>query len=126
MKESDFYKKTITVEQAVPNAVLSLRKGLRYCGVESGGAMGFGYTHHGVADCFLEPTNDKAICDMYMGTGYKGRTDVVLGRIDFYSNIKGTSTVELRVKKSMRYKEEVIKSWEGFINGKTKNICPKT
>lgn len=122
LKESDFLSREIVMEIPVSKAVSQLREGLRYCGPSSGGAVFV--THHGEPECSPVQEDGSVLCDMYIGSPYNGRSAFVLGRIEIKpSNIVGT-TAYLRVQTYVANKKNILKSWEWFLLGRAKDVCP--
>lgn len=124
LTDSDFIIEKYSIETAVPDAVSSFYEGLRYCGEYSGGVMGFGVTHHGIPDCAPIKSDGMVVCDLYVGGAYGGRSNLVLGRVDFMPNKNGTS-VELRVQSFAANKDNILKSWKYFIANESNKVCPQ-
>lgn len=121
LNESDFVLKKFYVDIPIAQASTQLREGFRYCGPESGGLIFV--THHGVPD-FMPPKKDGSIlCDIYAGQVGGGRSGWVLGRIEMKPRNEGTD-VALRVQAYVANKDAILNSWEMFLHGRAKEVCP--
>lgn len=118
LTDSDFVIKKYTVETSVTESASNLYEGLRYCGPHSNG------THHGVPECAPTKKDGSVICDLYIGGGYGGRSDLVLGRIDLIPNNTGT-TVELRAQTFAANIDDIFNSWMKFIDNNAGEACQK-
>lgn len=121
LTDTDFFIRTVTVQTTVSQSVSALYEGLRYCGPSSGGLVFV--THHGVPDCAPPRPDGTAVCDLYISSAHGGRSDFVLGRLDFVPTGQGTS-VDLRVQAYVANKEAILNAWEKFIKGNAKDVCP--
>ena len=121
LKDTDFIARTVEVQSSVPQAVSAFYEGLRYCGPSSGGIVFV--THHGVAECAPPRPDGTAVCDLYAGAAYGGRSDFILGRADFTPTSQGTSVV-LRVQAYAANKDAILSSWERFLHGEARKVCP--
>jgi len=122
LKESDFLSKEIVLNIPVSKALNQLHQGLRYCGPSSGGVVFV--THHGIAECTAVQEDGSVICDMYGEGTFGGRSDFVLGRIELKPIGIGTSAI-LRVQTIVAHQENILKSWETFLRGRAKDVCPE-
>ena len=121
LKDTDFVARSVEVEYSVPQAVSAFYDGLRYCGPSSGGVVLV--THHGVPDCAPLRPDGTAVCDLYTGALYGGRSDFVLGRADFTPTTRGTYVV-LRVQTYAANKDAILSAWEKFLHGEAQKVCP--
>ncbi len=119
LTDSDFIIKKYSIDTTVSDALGYLYEGLRYCGPYSGGALGFGVTHHGTLECAPIKNNGIVACDLYVE-----RSSTVLGRVDFIPNKNGTS-VELRVQSYAAGTDDILNAWQKFIANQSNEVCPK-
>lgn len=122
LKESDFLSREIFMDIPVSKAFNQLLQGLRYCGPSSGGAVFV--THHGVPQCMPVQEDGSVLCDMFIGGAGGGHSGVVLGRIELNPSGTGTSAI-LRVRTFVGNKDKILKSWEIFLRGHAKDVCPQ-
>jgi hypothetical protein len=121
LNESDFFSKEIVLDFPVSQAYSQLREGLRYCGPGSGGVV-FG-TLHGIPECMPVQENGSVLCDMYLPGGFGGRSDFVLGRIELRP--RGEEAIAIfRIQTYVAYKDKIMNSWELFLLGSAKKVCP--
>ena len=118
--DSDFIAKQISLNIPITDAYVQLRQGFRYCGPESGGTIFV--THHGVPDCMPPDKNEMLLCDIYTGD-ISGRSNWILGRIELKPENGGTLAI-LKVQTYVANKDKIMKSWELFIRGEAKQVCP--
>jgi len=122
LKESDFLSREIVLDITVSKAFDQLHQGLRFCGPSSGGVVFV--THHGVPQCTPVRDDGSVLCDMFIGSADGGRSGAVLGRIEL--NRSGTGTLAiLRVQTYAANKDKILKSWEMFLHGHAKDVCPE-
>jgi hypothetical protein len=121
LADTDFVARSFEIAQPVPQSLSAFYDGLRYCGPSSGGIVFV--THHGVPDCSPLRPDGSAICDLYIGGAYGGRSDWVLGRADFTPVPQGTA-VTLRVQTYAANKEAILSAWKMFVQGKARDVCP--
>lgn len=121
LKVSDFLSREIVLDIPVAKAFNQLNQGMRYCGPSSGGVVFV--THHGVPQCTPVQDDGSVLCDMYVGSADGGRSGWVLGRIELEPNGVGTLAI-LRVQTYTANKEKILKSWEMFLRGQAKDVCP--
>ncbi len=121
--ESDFFSREVIINIPVHKAVAQLREGLRYCGSSSGGVIFV--THHGVLECMPVREDGSVLCDLYGGSGWSHgvRSDYILGRIELRPVSVGTAVV-LRIRTYAANKDNILKSWELFLNGRARDVCP--
>jgi hypothetical protein len=81
-------------------------------------------THHGIPDCGPIRPDGTATCDLYVGSSSGGRSNVVLGRIDFKPIASG-SEVALRVQSYASNKDKILVAWEKMVMGRKQEACPK-
>jgi len=84
----DFVSSSIDINTDVQQTLNNFYEGLRYCGPSSGGSIFV--TLHGVPECALLRTDGSAMCDLYSAGMYGGRSDWVLGRVEFSPSETGT------------------------------------
>ena len=121
LTDTDFVLKEVSLDMSVSKAATQLREGLRYCGPSSGGIVFV--THHGVPECMPAREDGSILCDLYVGRAYGGRSDWVLGRIDLRPVSSGTLAI-LRVQTYVANKDKILESWELFLRGRAKDVCP--
>lgn len=116
LKESDFVSESNTFDAPVAVTSRNFLQGLRYCGPSTRYGV-FAATNHGVAQCTLPHVDDGSItCDMYAPSAYGGRSDIVLGRVDFAPLDNGTLTT-FRVRSWAGGKSDTIDAWRKFTLG---------
>jgi len=124
LQENDFISRQFVTSQSVQVSLSNFYEGLRFCGPESGGLVFV--THHGVPDCAPVRPNGVAVCDLYIGNSSLldsgGRSDRVLGRVEF-APIPSGASVMLKVIDYAAGKENILKAWESFVNGKFREVC---
>ena len=98
-----------------------LHQGMRYCGPSSGGFVFV--TLHGVPQCTPVQDDGSVLCDMYVESADGGRSGWVLGRIELEPHGVGTLAI-LRVQTYAANKEKILTSWEMFLRGQAKDVCP--
>ncbi len=126
LQDSDFDIRRFTINQTVQESLSNFYESLRYCGFETPHHI-FLATHHGIPECSPLRVDGSAVCDLYMGTANSGRTNYVLGRVEFVPT-KDTkvTTVTLKVQNYFTNKENILGAWDKFIRGKTKEVCPES
>lgn len=121
LKDSDFLARGVEIEGPVSHVVSSFYEGLRYCGPSSGGLIFV--THFGVPDCAPIRPDGTAVCDLYVGATGGGRSNFVLGRVDFRPSERNTNAV-LRVKTTVANKEAILVAWQRLLHGQAAQVCP--
>ena len=121
LNDSDFIKKTVYINVPPSDALSSFYEGLRYCGPTSGGFITT--TQYGVPECLPMGSDGITTCDMFIGGFYGGRSDYVIGRVDFSPKGSGTS-VDLRVQTYVANKGKILATWEGLIRNQARTVCP--
>jgi hypothetical protein len=121
LTDADFIKREVSIDLPVSKVVAQLREGLRYCGPSSRGVV-FA-THYGVPECMPVQDDASILCDLYVAGVYGGRSDWVLGRIELKPTSVGTAAV-LRVQTYVANKNKILESWELFLRGRAKDVCP--
>ncbi|MEW6713412.1 MAG: hypothetical protein AB1403_26560, partial [Candidatus Riflebacteria bacterium] len=122
LQQSDFVTSTLSMNVPVPNALSAFYEGLRYCGPESGGAIFV--THHGIPECAPVRPDGSAVCDLYLPQMYGGRSNNILGRVDFVPNGTGT-TATFSVQSYAAKTDKILAAWKMFAEGNAKQVCPK-
>jgi len=121
LKDSDFISKEITLNTSVSASLSNLHQGFRYCGMASGGL--FSLVRHGAPSCVPAKQPDGPIlCDIFLGL-YSPPNDFVLGRIELKPAGSGTSAM-LRLAIDGRGNEKTVWSWEMFLRGQEREVCP--
>lgn len=121
LTESDFLSREIVLDFTVSKAYSQFREGLRYCGPSSGGLV-FA-THHGIPECMPVQEDGSVLCDMYLEATFGGRSDLVSGRIELRPHGERAIAI-LKVRTYVANKDKVMKSWEMFLLGRAKEVCP--
>jgi hypothetical protein len=120
LTDSDFASESNIVDAPVAATYRNFLQGLRYCGPNTGVILG---THHGVAECLPLESDSSITCDMYVQGPYGGRSDFVLGRVDFEPFDNGTRTT-FRVVTWAGNKTRIIDAWRQFTVGQAKGgVC---
>lgn len=120
LKDTDFISTEIRLETSVSHSLDNLTNGFRYCGMASGGL--FSLTRHGVPSCLPTRPDGSVLCDIFLGLA-PPPGDYVLGRIELEPAESGTRAI-LRLAINSRGDEKTVKSWEMFLRGQEKEVCP--
>lgn len=123
LTDADFVSRQVSIDLPLSKAAAQLREGLRYCGPSSGGVVFV--THHGVPECMPAQEDGSILCDLYLVGAYGGRSDFVLGRIELKPTRTSVGTAAvLRVQAYAANKDKILESWELFLRGRAKDVCP--
>lgn len=120
LTDSDFTSRTVTLDTSIPASLDNMHQGFRFCGPESGGLIFV--TLHGSPVCLPARQDGFVLCDVYVGSRARP-SDFVLGRIELSPTLAGTSAV-LRVQTWAHGTDDVLRSWEMFLRGRGKEVCP--
>lgn len=118
LSDADLTTRKIVLDMPVSKAVNQLLEGLRYCGPSSGGVVFV--THHGVPKCMPIQEDGSTLCDLYVEGSYG---QVVLGIIELRPISSGTEAI-MKVRTYAANKDNILKSWEFFLRGRAKDVCP--
>jgi hypothetical protein len=124
MTDDDFVMRSLKVDKPVGHVLSAFHDGYRLCGPATSTGL-LSVTHHGAPNCGPPRPDGSTICDIYMSgsTTPGGRTEHVLGRVDFQPAESGTA-VTLRVWKVVANKEGILGAWEKFLKGQAQQVCP--
>lgn len=120
LKDTDFRSTEVLLNTSVSQSLENLNDGFRYCGMASGGL--FSLTRHGVPSCFPPRQDGTVLCDIFLGLA-PPPGDYVLGRIELKPADAGTRAV-LRLAIDGRGNERTVQSWETFLRGQARMVCP--
>ncbi len=120
LKDNDFISKEIALNTSVSASLSNLHQGFRYCGMASGSL--FSLVRHGTPSCMPARPDGLILCDIFLGL-YSPPNDFVLGRIELRPAGSGTSAI-LRLAIDGRGNEKTVWSWEMFLRGQEKEVCP--
>jgi hypothetical protein len=116
LTDKDFIIKTINVSYKVPDALYSFWSGMKYRGPD-----------YGIADCSPIKSNGSAICDMYGPQLFGGRSDWVLGRVEFVPTQEGSEIIfKIQTWLPDRRIKSLMCSWELFVLDRAKETCPQS
>jgi hypothetical protein len=113
LTDEDFISKKISIKSKVPEALSLFWTGWRYCG-----------SGWGVIECSPIKPDGSAVCDIYGPGLLGGRTDWVVGRVDFFPMGDGSEII-LKIQAHILFlKEKRLGQWELLILDKAKEACP--
>ena len=119
LKDTDFLSMRVSLDKPTTDAIAIFYEGSRFCG-----------SRYGVPECSPQRQDGGAVCDLYIGSPYGGRSDFVLGRIDFEPAFYGT-LVALRIRTSFASlhpsgqakRTEMLSAWTFMLEGKAAELC---
>lgn len=79
-------------------------------------------TRHGVPSCLPAKADGSVLCDVFLGLA-PPPGDYVLGRIELEPADSGTRAI-LRLAIDGRGNDKTVKSWEMFLRGQARMVCP--